>query len=194
MIKRFDFVLLVMLIIIIFLLCWKISDMNGKIRKGAILENPYTKAQKDYFGTVIPPFSLDSAIGGTSFAFSPEEKGPFYLFIFFTPWDCQDCFKEIPFWNRIAENFGDKMRVIAIASGDSRAMIEYFVKKNGIKIPAYYDENENLFNQLGLRSNFLTPAKIITNSKGTILHISPSTRQNIKLQEEYITLLNRLVS
>lgn len=191
--KRTDIFLGILLIAILLILSWRIFSLSAKVRAYKPPGNPYTEASKDYFGTVIPAFSLPSVSNESSFEFSPQEKGPFYLFILFTPRDCQDCFKEIPFWNRLGETFKNIIQVVAIGAGGSRMMINNFGKLNEIHVPTFYDQNDKLFKCLGLDRSFLTPAKILVNSKGTILHLGPSTHNDTRLQEEYVQLLERLI-
>ena len=191
--RQIDIFLGVLLIAVLIILSWRIFSLNAKVRAYKPPANPYTEASKDYFGTVIPAFSLPSVSNETFFEFSPQEKGTFYLFILFTPRDCQDCFKEIPFWNRLRETYKNIIQVIAIGAGGSRTMVNNFVKQNEIRVPTFYDQDDKLFKHLGLDRGFLTPVKILANSKGTILHLGPSTHNDTKLQEEYNRLLERLI-
>ena len=191
--KRIDITLGIVLLAVLMILGWRIFNLNAKVRAYKLQVNPYTEASKDYFGTVIPAFTLPSVSSESSFEFSPQEKGTFYLYILFTPHDCQDCFKEIPFWNQLRETYKSTIQVIAIGAGGSRGMVNNFVNQNEVHVPTFYDQDDKLYKYLGLNRSFLTPAKILVNSKGTILHLAPSTHNDIRLQEEYVQLLERLI-
>lgn len=74
---------------------------------------------------------------------------------------------------------------------DSSNLLHHFVDKNYISVLTLYDEKEQLFSDLGLKDSSITQIKIFTNSNGVILHMSPSTHQNKKLQYQYINLLDK---
>lgn len=72
-------------------------------------------------------------------------------------------------------------------------MFQYWVEKNNISILTLYDEEEQLFEKVRLKDSFFTPAKLLTNSRGIILHISSSFHQNQKLQQQYMNLLDKIL-
>ncbi|GAG22960.1 unnamed protein product, partial [marine sediment metagenome] len=155
------------------------------------------KIENQFFGRQIPNFNLPIVNGNgsnsDSFIFIPSEDNKYYLFIFFTPWDCQSCFDEIPFWRQLKNKFNGRLNVIGIGAANSLNLLRHFVNKNDISILTIFDENEYLFSLLGLNESGLTPAKILVNSRGAILNLNPSTHKNNQLQQKYITLIDRII-
>jgi peroxiredoxin len=180
--------------IIICLLVWKVADLRGKIsliHDG--VPNQDCELYKYFFGKIIPEFSLRS-LEGKSFSAYKNKNTPFYLFIFFTPWDCQPCFDEVAFWQELRNRFQNRIEIVAIGTANSIELLRHFIEKNRITIYTLYDENEELFKTIGLKDMGLTPIKFLTNSRGVILHISMSIHKDELMQKQYLELLTRIVT
>jgi peroxiredoxin len=189
--KHFDTIIYVVFLIVICLLAWKIADLKSKL--GFTHEEPPNQdcqLYTEFFGKVIPAFSLQGLDGKPYSAFG---NSPFYLIIFFTPWDCQSCFDEVAFWEELRDRFRGSIEVVAIGTANSIELLRYFVEKNRITIYTIYDEKEELFKAVELRDLGLTPMKFLTNSSGTILNASMSTHRDEAEQRRYLELLTRIV-
>jgi peroxiredoxin len=167
---------------------------NFELRKELNSKSSILKSSASYthlVGTKVPNFSAPYVQGGTGvFRFEPKKDNHrSYLFIFFTPTDCQSCFGEIPFWNELAQKFERSMSVVAIGTAESKEFLRYFVQSNAISIQAVFDERQNLFKRLALLDTGLTPLKILVTSEGLIVNADGSTYNRREMQDGYIVYL-----
>lgn len=193
-IPRFNSTIYCIFFVIICILTWKILDIKNKmsiLNKG--VGNHEYEVFFDYFGESIPKFSLMSLDQEIIYDYDPDNNNFYHLFIFFTPWDCNSCFDEVPFWKEISERFENRLKVIGIGSSDSIEMLKHFVEKNNIKILTLYDLNNFLFLQLRLKDSFVTPIKFLTNEQGIILHISMTMKKDTLKLKKYINLLEQIL-
>ena len=180
------------------LLAWKVAELKGYINKYNIAgDNNSSKIVNQFFGRQIPNFNLPivnkSETKSERFIFTPGKADKYYLFIFFTPWDCQSCFDEIPFWHQLQKKFTGRLNVIAIGTANSLNLLRHFIDKNDISILTIYDENESLFSLLGLKDSGITPAKLLVNSRGAILNLNPTTHKNSQIQQKYLTQIDTII-
>lgn len=141
----------------------------------------------------IPRFEAAILNEDGSYIFVPGNNEAYHLFIFFTPWDCNKCLKEIPLWNHLGELDKNRLEVIAIGIADTFSMLETFVKENGFKIMTLYDKKEELFSLLKLNDSFLTPVKILVDSKGKVLDIRSAFEQEPSGQDKYIKYIESII-
>ncbi|MDZ7362391.1 MAG: peroxiredoxin family protein [candidate division KSB1 bacterium] len=200
--KRPDFIYLAFLVII-GLLGWKVKDLkktntelihsleNLKRDQDSLITGAQLFAhQNDFCGKIVPKFSLPYIEGHNAFSFPGKGNNTYYLLIFFTPQDCPVCFVEIAFWDKLQTKFKDRLTVLAIGTANSCEILRHFAKANGISIPILCDQEGLLFKALRLTDSGLTPLKILTTSKGIILHAAQMIGSDLAEQDKYFKLLN----
>lgn len=207
--KRFDLFFYASFVVIVCFLSWKvygykkiIAHLTGHIESlehthNSLMVNAQIPDNQKFFcGMRIPQFSLpyiDRNNSKLRFSFPEPANNSFYLFIFFTPWDCLPCFEEVPFWNELKTNFNNRLKVVGISTATSREVLRHFTVQNGISIPTLFDEGNILFTKLGLANSGITPIKILTTSKGIILQAGLTTRNDSNRQAEYLKLLEDII-
>ncbi len=189
--KHFDTILFLVLFVIILFLSWKLAEFRGDRLGDSNAVNPGSELTDMFFAKVIPEFSLRSLEGGY-YNYFHRSNDKYAVVIFFTPWDCQSCFDEVPLWNHLSLAFRDRLEILAIGTAKTFDILRRFVEKNDIKVKALYDENELLFRILGIKDLGITPIKFIVDSRGIIIHVSTKTPKDAPSQQQYIGLIDTL--
>ena len=88
-------------------------------------------------GDAAPDFTAELA-GGGSFSMS-ENKGNVILLNFWATW-CGPCRDEMPAFEKLYGEYGDKVRILAVDLAEPKADVDQFIEDNGYTFPIAYDE------------------------------------------------------
>ncbi|MFQ9705393.1 MAG: TlpA family protein disulfide reductase [Enterocloster clostridioformis] len=83
-------------------------------------------------GVAAPDFTGE-LMDGTSITLS-ELQGKPVIINFWATW-CGPCVKEMPAFERLKDDFGDKIGIIAVNCGDDAETVKDFVEENGYTFP-----------------------------------------------------------
>lgn len=83
-----------------------------------------------------PDFSAELNNGDT-FKLS-EHKGEVILLNFWATW-CPPCVGEMPAFEKLYKEYGDKVQIIAVNSQEEQAVVDEFIKEKGYTFPIAYD-------------------------------------------------------
>lgn len=106
--------------------------------------------------------------------------------------DCYGKLADVPFWSEIQERYGSNLHVTGVVSGGTVEMLQYFLTQQGVQIPVSYD-SEGVVRDAILQGGYLTPAMVLLDSVGTVVHVEESRAGNAQLQVEYLMKLDQLV-
>lgn len=99
-----------------------------------------TKEAQDYDvlkeGDTAPEFTAE-LVGGGTFTLS-EQKGKVVLLNFWATW-CGPCVKEMPAFERLKEDYGDDVAILAVDCMEEKETVDKFIKKKGYTFPVAYD-------------------------------------------------------
>jgi thiol-disulfide isomerase/thioredoxin len=180
------------LIIIIFAIGLVI--IFGLIRSHNIKDNRITynvKQTESHNKYNVPQFEMPIVNGNGRYIYTPNNYNRYYLFIIFTPWDCINCLKEIPFWNAIEKKIGNKIEVIGISTAENIRLLKYFIDNNNVQIITLYDEKEIIMGHILSNAKNMTPIKVLVDKSGTIIDETPSL--NGKAQVEYLNRIKKII-
>lgn len=91
-------------------------------------------------GSEAPDFTAELT-DGSSFTLS-EHEGEVVLLNFWATW-CSPCVGEMPAFERLYEEYGDQMQILAVNSGEEKEIVDAFLEKKDYTFPIAYDvENE----------------------------------------------------
>ncbi len=85
-----------------------------------------------------PEFQAPLASGGT-FILS-EHKGKVVLLNFWATW-CGPCVGEMPAFQDLYEEYGDKIKILAVNCMEDKASVDQFIQDTGYTFPISYDED-----------------------------------------------------
>lgn len=114
----------------------------------------------------------------------------FTLFIFFSPTDCPLCLQEAAIWQRLhldGQRLG--LSVVGVIDRSSSDEVSHFLKQLGITFPVLFD-NKSLLTTL--YKVMRTPYKVLIDSKGSTVLISPASITLEQQREFERSLLKRL--
>ena len=87
-------------------------------------------------GQQAPDFTLSQPGGGS--ATLSDLRGKPVVLNFYTTW-CGPCLNEMPDFQAIYEEYGDRIRVLGVSSGEATATVDAFLARAGYTYPMAYD-------------------------------------------------------
>lgn len=127
----------------------------------------------------IKPLSLDSTAGMTLLDLKTKYLGKaaeseFVLFVFFSPTDCPACLSEAVLWQKMhVDSQRLNLCVIGVMNHPDKTEAEQFLKQLGITFPVFFDSMAFFKNKYRIGE---TPEKVLIDSQGETLLISPGSR------------------
>jgi thiol-disulfide isomerase/thioredoxin len=97
-------------------------------------------------GSKLPDLALPCFTGGQQVRLAAL-RGPAVINLWAT-W-CPPCRTELPAMQRLADQAGDRLRVVGVDTGDERDAAASFGADTGVALPTLYDRDKTLMNALG---------------------------------------------
>ena len=117
-------------------------------------------------GNKAPDFTAD-LVDGSTIALS-DLKGKPVIINFWATW-CGPCVREMPAFERLKEEFGDDIGIIAVNCGDDADTVKDFVAEYGYTFPVALDEDYEVTMLYPTNS---IPYTVVVDANGKITHIS----------------------
>lgn len=130
-------------------------------------------------GNKAPDFTAE-LIDGSSLALS-DLKGKPVIINFWATW-CGPCVREMPTFERLKEDFGDEIGIIAVNCGDDADTVKDFVDENGYTFPMALDENYEV--AMLYPSNSI-PYTVVLDANGKITHVSTGAYDADTMYDRY---------
>lgn len=92
-------------------------------------------------GSEAPDFTAEMT-DGSSFTLS-EQKGKVVLLNFWATW-CSPCVGEMPAFERLYEEYGDEIQILAVNSGEEKEIVDEFLQEKNYTFPIAYDEKNEI--------------------------------------------------
>ena len=130
-------------------------------------------------GVAAPDFTGE-LMDGTSITLS-ELQGKPVIINFWATW-CGPCVKEMPAFERLKDDFGDKIGIIAVNCGDDAETVKDFVEENGYTFPVVLDEEYSISM---LHPTNSIPYTVVLDAEGKVTHISTGALDADTMYERY---------
>ncbi len=130
-------------------------------------------------GVQAPDFTGE-LIDGTSITLS-ELQGKPVIINFWATW-CGPCVKEMPAFERLKDDFGDKIGIIAVNCGDDAGTVKDFMEENGYTFPVVLDEEYSISMLYPTNS---IPYTVVVDAEGRVTHISTGALDADTMYERY---------
>ena len=130
-------------------------------------------------GVAAPDFTGE-LMDGTSITLS-ELQGKPVIINFWATW-CGPCVKEMPAFERLKDDFGDKIGIIAVNCGDDAETVKDFVEENGYTFPVVLDEEYSISMLYPTNS---IPYTVVLDAEGKVTHISTGALDAVTMYERY---------
>ena len=130
-------------------------------------------------GVAAPDFTGE-LMDGTSITLS-ELQGKPVIINFWATW-CGPCVKEMPAFERLKDDFGDKIGIIAVNCGDDAETVKDFVEENGYTFPVVLDEEYSISMMYPTNS---IPYTVVLDAEGKVTHISTGALDADTMYERY---------
>ena len=183
----------------------KTEQAQGTEKEGAGAEKSSAETEKNGTGTEKPEAAADQGDGviefkpgmpikegvqapdftgelidGTSITLS-ELQGKPVIINFWATW-CGPCVKEMPAFERLKDDFGDKIGIIAVNCGDDAGTVKDFVEENGYTFPVVLDEEYSISMLYPTNS---IPYTVVVDAEGRVTHISTGALDADTMYERY---------
>lgn len=130
-------------------------------------------------GVAAPDFTGE-LMDGISITLS-ELQGKPVIINFWATW-CGPCVKEMPAFERLKDDFGDKIGIIAVNCGDDAETVKDFVEENGYTFPVVLDEEYSISMLYPTNS---IPYTVVLDAEGKVTHISTGALDADTMYERY---------
>ena len=110
-----------------------------------------------------------------------ELQGKPVIINFWATW-CGPCVKEMPAFERLKDDFGDKIGIIAVNCGDDAETVKDFVEENGYTFPVVLDEEYSISMLYPTNS---IPYTVVLDAEGKVTHISTGALDADTMYERY---------
>ena len=130
-------------------------------------------------GVAAPDFTGE-LMDGTSITLS-ELQGKPVIINFWATW-CGPCVKEMPAFERLKDDFGDKIGIIAVNCGDDAETVKDFVEENGYTFLVVLDEEYSISMLYPTNS---IPYTVVLDAEGKVTHISTGALDADTMYERY---------
>ena len=130
-------------------------------------------------GVQAPDFTGE-LIDCTSITLS-ELQGKPVIINFWATW-CGPCVKEMPAFERLKDDFGDKIGIIAVNCGDDAGTVKDFMEENGYTFPVVLDEEYSISMLYPTNS---IPYTVVVDAEGKVTHISTGALDADTMYERY---------
>ena len=194
--KRIDTPAYIIFVLLVSILSWKVNGLSREndwlLAENKRLTNTERQQsdEKALIGQTLDGFTLDHINREGTFTYPTGDI--YHLFIFYTATDCYSCFSEIPFWQRLADEYDSRMNVIGITTGSHIEKAHHFINRQRITIPVLHDVDGSVFASLDVLDAGLTPLKVLVDPEGKIVDAACTTYNHADKQEAYMELLDSI--
>ena len=130
-------------------------------------------------GNKAPDFTAE-LIDGSTITLS-DLKGKPVIINFWATW-CGPCVREMPAFERLKEDFGDEIGIIAVNCGDDADTVKDFASENSYTFPIALDESYEVTMLYPTNS---IPYTVVVDANGKITHISAGAADADTMYEKY---------
>lgn len=130
-------------------------------------------------GNKAPDFTAE-LIDGSTVTLS-DFKGKPVIINFWATW-CGPCVKEMPAFERLKENYGDEIGILAVNCGEDADTIKDFADANGYTFPIALDEEYQVSMLYPTNS---IPYTVVINGNGKVTHVSSGAVDADTMYERY---------
>ncbi|MGN0425699.1 MAG: TlpA family protein disulfide reductase [Acetatifactor sp.] len=126
-----------------------------------------------------PDFTVELG-DGSQFTLS-DSKGKVVLINIWATW-CGPCCAEMPAFQRLYEEYGDELQIVAVNYAEKRKDVDKFIADNGYTFPFAYDEEAKI---MGLYPSDGIPYTIIIDKEGKVFRTFLGARSAEEQYEAY---------
>lgn len=130
-------------------------------------------------GNKAPDFTAE-LIDGSTVTLS-DFKGKPVIINFWATW-CGPCVKEMPAFERLKENYGDEIGILAVNCGEDADTIKDFADANGYTFPIVLDEEYQVSMLYPTNS---IPYTVVIDGNGKVTHVSSGAVDADTMYERY---------
>jgi thiol-disulfide isomerase/thioredoxin len=149
---------IIIVVALIALIATGCSKIIEPIQENEPKDTSYEQSSKD--AIMAPDFELET-IDGNKIKLS-DMRDKYVILNFWATW-CGYCVIEMPDLQKLQADHKDDLLILAVNVGESKEVVQNFIKENNLELTVVLDEKMNVANTYGIRSY---PTTISVNKKG----------------------------
>lgn len=119
------------------------------------------------FGAPPPDFSIPAAIHGAP-ADLAQLRGKPVIINFWASW-CPPCTNELPYFQRLQDEYGSRVRIITIDWNEDAATARDYLRANHYSLPLVLDSDSKIYDAYSLTK---VPDTIVLDASGNVTYVS----------------------
>lgn len=157
--------------------CSSKAENSSKTTTENTQEKPYEEELKNNIKKIMAPdFELKN-LDGTIVKLS-DLRGKNVIINFWATW-CGYCVEEMPDLQKLQDTYKDDLIVLTVNVGESKEVVEKFMKDNNLELQVVLDEKSNVANMYGVRS-FPTSLAVSNDGEAIASHIGMLTYEQME--------------
>jgi hypothetical protein len=148
---------------------------------------PAAVLRSTFVGKIAPRVELPQVFGEGTAAMPGlgADSAVWHVLILFTPFDCLECFAEVPFWRQLRDLAPGHLGVLGVATGHGAVGIREFLQREKVGIPVFHDPEGELFEAIGVEAGVVTPLELLVGPGGVIFGADRSSFGDRNVEEAY---------
>ena len=117
------------------------------------------------YGAPPPNFDVPSPRGAVAIS---DMRGKPLIINFWASW-CPPCTRELPYFERLRAEYGDRIRIVTVNWNEDPAVAQAYMRANHLDLPLVTDERSKIYEAYSLTK---VPDTIVLDADGKVTYVS----------------------
>jgi cytochrome c biogenesis protein CcmG/thiol:disulfide interchange protein DsbE len=118
-----------------------------------------------HYGAPPPDFAVHTAQGSERLS---ALRGKPVVINFWASW-CPPCTQELPYFERLAQLYGDRLTIVTVDWDEDPATVGAYVKQHDLNLPVVDDRQSQIYRAYSL---FEVPDTVVLDAQGNVTYVS----------------------
>jgi len=118
-----------------------------------------------HYGAPPPDFAVPTARGAQPLS---ELRGKPVVINFWASW-CPPCTDELPYFERVEQTYGDRVRIVTIDWNEAPGVARTYLKSHGFDLPVIEDPQSKIYAAYSLSE---VPDTVVLDASGAVTYVS----------------------
>lgn len=118
-----------------------------------------------HYGAPPPDFSVSTSGGNRRLS---ALRGKPVVINFWASW-CPPCTDELPYFERLAQLYGDRVSIVTVDWNEQPATANAYLQTHGLHLPVVSDQQSQIYKQYSL---FEVPDTVVLDAQGNVTYVS----------------------
>lgn len=118
-----------------------------------------------HYGAPPPDFSVATPQGSERLS---DLRGKPVVINFWASW-CPPCTDELPYFERLAQTYGDRVRIVTVDWNEGPGVAQAYLRSHGFDLPLVTDEQSRIYRAYSLSE---VPDTVVLDAQGNVTYVS----------------------